>query len=237
MTRRRQPAGRRPLDRGDELTVVSAADMAVSRTRKRTPRRVRTNGGAAERARASTRARLRASGQKLLAERGLHAVTSHDIADAAGVAAGTFYLHFRDKEELFRELVFEAVAELEQRLETAVHPLRERAEAAARARAEVLLAFAEQHGELVRLAFGRGAEAASVGADALDQLVARFERELVAQRKMRAGLHPAVTAQAIVGMWARVVTWWAEAPGRAPRAAVLQTLVDLQLSGIRGGPA
>jgi hypothetical protein len=49
-------------------------------------------------------------------------------------------------------------------------------------------------------------------------------------------LHPAVAAQAIVGMWARVVTWWAESPGRAPRAAVLQTLVDLQLSGIRGGP-
>lgn len=213
--------------------------MAVSRTRNRTPRRPSSGGGrAAERARASTRARLRASGQKLLAERGLHAVTSHDIADAAGVAAGTFYLHFRDKEELFRELVFEAVAELEQRLESAVHPLRERPEAAARARAEVLLSFAEQHGELVRLAFGRGAEAASVGADALDRLVARLEREIAAQRKGgKPGLHAGVTAQAIVGMWARVVTWWAESPGRAPRAAVLETLVDLQLSGIRGGPS
>jgi len=212
--------------------------MAVSRTRKSTPRRARGGGGgrAAERARAATRARLRASGQKLLAERGLHAVTSHDIANAAGVAAGTFYLHFKDKEELFRELVFEAVAELELRLETAVHPLREQPQAAARARAEVLLSFAEQHGELVRLAFGRGAEAASVGADALDQLVARLEREIAAQRgKAKAGLHPAVTAQAIVGMWARVVSWWAESPGRAPRAAVLETLVDLQLSGIRGG--
>ncbi|MFI5314084.1 MAG: TetR/AcrR family transcriptional regulator [Myxococcota bacterium] len=201
------------------------------------PRRARaaSGGRAAERARAATRARLRASGQKLLAERGLHAVTSHDIASAAGVAAGTFYLHFRDKEELFRELVFEAVAELELRLDAAVHPLRERPGAAARARAEVLLSFAEQHGELVRLSFGRGAEAASVGADALDQLVARLEREITAQRKAKAGLHPAVTAQALVGMWARVVSWWAESPGRAPRAAVLETLVDLQLSGIRGG--
>jgi len=32
-----------------------------------------------------------------------------------------------------------------------------------------------------------------------------------------------------------VVSWWADSPGRAPRAAVLQTMVDLQLSGIRGG--
>lgn len=197
----------------------------------------RARGGrAAERARAATRAALRDSGRKLLAERGLHAVTSHAIARAAGVAAGTFYLHFRDKEELFRELVFEAVAELERRFETAVRPLRERPHEAARARAEVLLGFAEEHGELVALAFGRGGEAASAGADALDRLTARLESDLCAPGTTKSSLHPAVAAQAIVGMWARVVTWWAESPGRAPRAAVLETLVDLQLSGIRGGP-
>jgi AcrR family transcriptional regulator len=208
--------------------------MSVSR--KRTPSR--NAGRAAERARASTRARLRASGQKLLAERGLHAVTSHEIANAAGVAAGTFYLHFKDKEELFRELVSEAMAELESRLECAVGPVREQAEPAARARAETLLAFAEEHAELVRLAFGSGAQASSVGADALDQFVIRLEREIAASRfKAKAGMHPGVTAQAIVGMWARVAIWWAESPGRAPRAEVLETLVDLQLSGIRGGPA
>jgi len=215
--------------------------MAVSRSRKRTPRRTRnapaeaSGGRAAERARTATRARLRASGQKLLAERGLHAVTSHEIANAAGVAAGTFYLHFRDKEELFRELVFEAVAELLSRLERSVLPLRDQPEAAARARAETLLGFAEEHAELVRLAFGRGAESTGVGADALDQLVAHLERNLAAPGKGAPGLHPGVTAQALVGMWARVATWWAESPGRAPRAAVLETLVDLQLSGIRGG--
>jgi len=210
--------------------------MAVSRSRKSlgTGRQPQA-GGAGARARAATRARLRASGQKLLAERGLHAVTSHDIAGAAGVAAGTFYLHFRDKEELFRELVFEAVAELLGRIERAVVPLRDQPEPAARARAETLLAFAEEHAELVRLAFGRGADTTSVGADALDQFVEHLERNLVAHGKAAPGRHPGVTAQALVGMWARVATWWAESPGRVPRAAVLETLVDLQLSGIRGG--
>jgi AcrR family transcriptional regulator len=209
--------------------------MGVSPRRKAKAKRA-GGGRAGERARAATRARLRASGQKLLAERGLHAVTSHAIANAAGVAAGTFYLHFRDKEELFRELVFEAVSELEERLETAVRPLRERPSEAARARAEVILAFAEDHGELMQLTFGRGSEAASVGADALDRLAARLESDLCAPETTKSSMHPAVAAQAIVGMWTRVVTWWAESPGRAPRAAVLQTLVDLQLSGIRGGP-
>jgi AcrR family transcriptional regulator len=183
--------------------------MAVSATRTRAP----------ERARAATRARLRESGRRLFAERGLHAVTSHEIAGAAGVAAGTFYLHFPDKHALFRELVSEAIAELIARLEREVRPLADR-ETAARARAEVLLGFAEDHGELVRMAFGRGSEAASVGADALDALAARLETE-----------HPAVEAQAIVGMWARVVSWWAESPGRAPRDEVLRTMIDLQLSG------
>jgi AcrR family transcriptional regulator len=202
---------RKALDRASVLTVVSGTDMSVSANRTRAP----------ERARALTRARLRASGQRLFAERGLHAVTSHDIADAAGVAAGTFYLHFPDKHALFRELVFEAIEELQRRLEREVLPRLGQREAAARARAEVLLAFAEEQGELVRLAFGRGCEAASVGADALDALAARLEED-----------HPAVEAQAIVGMWARVVSWWAERPGRAPRDEVLRTMIDLQLSGI-----
>ncbi|HTO53358.1 MAG TPA: TetR/AcrR family transcriptional regulator [Myxococcota bacterium] len=217
--------------------------MAVSGSRKRTPRRTRGTGGdvsggrAAERAREATRARLRASGRKLLAERGLHAVTSHEIASAAGVAAGTFYLHFRDKEELFRELVAEAISELESRLEQAVGPVRDRVEAAARARAETLLAFAEDNAELVRLAFGRGAEASGIGADVLDRFAARLERNIFAKRfHAKDGLEPAVTAQALVGMWARVAIWWAQSPGRVPRDSVLQTLVELQLSGIRGGP-
>ena len=107
-------------------------------------------------------------------------------------------------------------------------------EPAARARAEVLLGFAEDHGELVRMLFGRGSEGASVGADALDHMVARIEADLARNRPAGADLlHPAVTAQALVGMWARIVTWWAESPGRAPREAVLQTMIDLQLSGVR----
>ena len=184
--------------------------MAVSASRTRAP----------ERARAATRARLRASGQRLFAERGLHAVTSHEIADGAGVAAGTFYLHFSDKHALFRELVSEAITELLGRIEREVRPRADDREANARARAEVMLGFAEDHGELVRMAFGRGSEAASVGADALDALAARLESD-----------HPAVEAQAIVGMWARVVSWGAERPGRAPRDEVLRTMIDLQLSG------
>ena len=50
--------------------------------------------------RAATRERLRQSGLELFAERGLHGLTTHDIAHHAGLAAGTFYLHFPDKQAL-----------------------------------------------------------------------------------------------------------------------------------------
>ena len=62
------------------------------------------------RSRAATRNRILASGTALFARRGLHEVTSHDIASEAGVAAGTFYLHFPDKQTLFREIAAEICA-------------------------------------------------------------------------------------------------------------------------------
>jgi AcrR family transcriptional regulator len=195
--------------------------MSVSSTGTRAPERSRTE----------TRARLRASAQSLFAARGLHAVTSHEIAKGAGVAAGTFYLHYRDKHELFRELAFAAIGELEQRLEAGNHRYLP-AEDAARSRAEILLRFAEEHRDLVRVIFARGAEAASVGADVLDHMVARIESDFSSHGSGPL-MHPTVTAQALVGMWARVVTWWAESPGRAPREAVVSTMVALQLSGAR----
>jgi AcrR family transcriptional regulator len=56
---------------------------------------------AAARSRQATRGRLPASGVSRFAERGLNAVTSHDVtshdaAREAGVATGIFYLHLPD---------------------------------------------------------------------------------------------------------------------------------------------
>ena len=53
-------------------------------------------GTAPARSRADTRRRLLEAAVALFAERGLHGVTSAQIARRAGVATGTFYLHFPD---------------------------------------------------------------------------------------------------------------------------------------------
>jgi AcrR family transcriptional regulator len=195
------------------------------------------SGAAAARSRASTRERLVASGTMLFAARGLHDVTSHDIARIAGVAAGTFYLHFRDKQALFREIVFEALATLEERLQRATEGAADPQEAV-RQRSAELLGFAEEKRDLVRILFGRNGEAAALGADVLDHLTGWLETDLRARgvaTSAAEGLDPAVAAQALVGMWARVLTWWVEDPGRAPRETVCQSLIRLQRSGVVGG--
>jgi AcrR family transcriptional regulator len=199
-----------------------------------TPRPRRAASGARERSRLATRARLLAGGRALLAEHGLHGVTSHDIARAAGVASGTFYLHFPDKQALFREIVYEAVRQLRERLETAFES-DEDIKVAVRAHADALVEFAEANADLVRIVFGRDHGDVEVEADVLDYLAqvgADVLRRRIARGSIRTFLEPAVASQALTGMFVRVIAWWIDQGMRTPRGAMIDTLVGLQLKGI-----
>lgn len=186
--------------------------------------------GAAARSRAETRRRLVEAGTELFARQGLHPTTSTQIARAAGVAAGTFYLHFADKHALFREIAFGALADLRQRMDAAHRAFAPDPDAQVRARMETLIAFADEQRDLVRIVFSRGAEAGAIAEEIADELfpgVAARLRERIAEGRADAGLHPAVAAQALIATWMRVVAWWAEDSSRAPREAVVETLVRL----------
>jgi AcrR family transcriptional regulator len=162
----------------------------------------------------------------LFASDGLHGVTSARIAAEAGVATGTFYLHFKDKEDLFREIVFSALAELRQRTLVAVEGLAD-PRSQVRARTAELVAFAEENRNLFLVLFGRGTQSAGMGDEVLDSLTPGIADALRA--RARAGqlspeLHPAVAAQAIAAMHSRVIAWWVEDPTRATRDEVIETL-------------
>jgi len=181
--------------------------------------------------RAETRRRLVAAATELFARQGLRATTSTQIARAAGVAAGTFYLHFADKQALFREIAFGALAELRARMEAAQRAVAERGlEAQLRARMEELVGFADEKRDLVRIVFGRAHEADAIGDELADELFPGVEarlRERIEEDRADPALHPAVAAQALIAGWTRVVAWWVEDPSRAPREAVVETLVRL----------
>lgn len=180
-----------------------------------------------------TRAQLLEAGRKLFAERGLHGVTTHDISAQAGFAAGTFYLHFRDKAELFRVIAEETIERLRERLDGATHGVRG-TRAAVRPFTEALVGFAEENRDLVRILFSRDSEAAAVEANVLNQLagsIAETRRAQIDTGAFPSALDPEVLAQGLVGMLARVIAWWVEDPSRTSRAALIDTLTQLQLSG------
>src|SRR4051812_45473895 len=142
------------------MTIASATDMSVTSVTS-----------APARSRIQTRTRLLEAATRLFAERGLHGVTSHEIARAAGVAAGTFYLHFRDKTDVYRHIVFHAIEELVLRVQQAVGTTALNI-LGLRARAEAIVAFAERNRDVIRILFSTDSEAASVEADALTRLAA-----------------------------------------------------------------
>jgi TetR/AcrR family transcriptional repressor of mexJK operon len=183
----------------------------------------------------ATRLRLLDAGRELFCERGPHAVTSHAIAAHAGFASGTFYLHFKDKLALFRELAEEAAAELETRLRSVALEKTKPVEIV-QSQAEVLVGFAEDQRELLRIIFHPGGETGEVGARILERLargVSARRREAVADGRARDCFDSDVLAQAIVGMWAHVLAWWAEDPSRASRNAIVRTLTHFQIHGNR----
>ena len=53
-------------------------------------------------------ARLKAAARKLFVERGYDATRPQDIATAAGLGHGTFYLHFPDKRACYIAFIAEA---------------------------------------------------------------------------------------------------------------------------------
>jgi len=207
------------------LTLTSPTDMDVTSAAASAPARSRL----------ATRERLLESATRLFAERGLHRVTSHDIARNAGVAAGTFYLHFKDKSDVYRQILFSAIENLRAAVVEAVSKAATQRDAL-RARAEVIVDFAETNRDVVRILFSHDSETVAIEADVLTHLAtgleARFRREM-AQGIFPSDLDPAATAQALVGMTARLIDWWTEDPRRAPREQILHTIVRLQMSGIR----
>ena len=207
--------------------------MDVSEPLAATPRL-----SAAERSRAQTRERLLAAGVELLAEHGLHGVTTHEIAARAGVAAGTFYLHFENKRELLRVIAAETIALLRERLDRATRSARGTREGVP-AFCDALVAFAEEHQDRVRILFSRDGDAAAVEADVLSELAASIagaRRARIESGEYPAQLDPEVFSQALVGMLARVVAWWVEDPSRASRETVARTLARIQLSGTHPRP-
>src|ERR1700733_557123 len=82
----------------------------------------RQNRGAKRRAR--THAELLAAARKVFAQRGYYDASILDITAAADMGVGTFYLHFKDKDDAFNTLIDEVLQALEEKIVLEVHQQR-----------------------------------------------------------------------------------------------------------------
>ncbi|MCP4868240.1 MAG: TetR/AcrR family transcriptional regulator [Proteobacteria bacterium] len=190
---------------------------------------------ARERSRLETRRRLLMAGAELIANDGLASARATDIAAAAGVAVGTLYFHFGDKDGLLEAILLHGVDLLTERLRTVVDNPHDTLTAAVRAHEDEMLAFIEEEPTLARVLFHNEVRATEVGTRIFElgvELQAERLRAGVADGFFRNDLHADITARAIVGMLSAVLTWWAADPSRASRQDVVDTLTAMRVGGL-----
>src|SRR2546422_3530686 len=181
------------------------------------------------RRRERTRTELLAAATRVLAEKGLDQTKVSDIAAAADVGVGTFYLHFTDKEALFDAVVDDTVRRLKATVDDARAKAREpRAKIVATNRA--FFRFAHDNREGFKIVFGHAAAYNDLIRRAQSLFIADIEktvREGIASGAF-APLPPALVAQAVGGMGTQGISWETEHES-APHGALIETTKPLAL--------
>jgi AcrR family transcriptional regulator len=192
-------------------------------------------GNRFERRKQRTRDELFAAATRVLAEKGLHATKIADIAAAADVGVGTFYLHFDTKESLYDALVEDAVT----RLKAAVDAARAGADdpvEESRLAIRAFCRFARDNREVFKLVFGPTASRH----DVVRRAQALFAHDI--EQTIRDGIArgvfgkvaPDIAAQALVGMSTQLLAWWTEHEA-TPVEQLEETIVTLTLRGLSPG--
>jgi AcrR family transcriptional regulator len=184
------------------------------------------------RRRERTRQDLLAAAARVLAGKGLHDTKISDIAAAADVGVGTFYLHFPTKEALFVAVVEDTVKRLKATIDVARGGSRGAREKV-RAVNAALFRFARENREVFKVVFGHAAAYNDLIRRAQALFIADAEetiREGIAHGEFVA-LPPALVAQAVIGMATQMISWWTEHES-FPIEQLIETNTTLALHGL-----
>lgn len=176
----------------------------------------------------ATRRRLLEAAEKLFGSRGYHGTSIVDVTREAGAGHGTFYLYFRGKEEIFRELVRHLSHSLRATLEAATTGLTDRLEAE-EAGFRAFLRFAAAHHDLYRIVSD---------SEFIDPELFRWYYERMAQGwsrrledAMRAGqverMDAETLAYVLMGASHFIGMRWVVWEGREPPDRVIDTFVGI----------
>ncbi len=164
-----------------------------------------------ERHRLQTCQKLTQTTLQLVLEKGYDAISIQDITDRADLGRGTFYIHFKDKEEV----VWTAFQEMFKQLEENAHAKLDRSMPQVEYYGLFnIFSHAEQNRDLYRLMFGRQGSA-RLTARAQDFLANAFLydiRHAPFPPEINFNIPEEVEAQLLAGVITRLLFWWLENP-------------------------
>ncbi len=215
----------------------------MTSTRKRDPssdgRVVR-----ARRLRASRRSAILAAARQRFALRGYHRTSIDDIIAEAGIARGTFYLHFESKRAIFDELLAELFSALQKTLwridvGAGAAPPRQQLDTMVEGLLEALIANRELASLLLREAVGLDEDFDRKLDDFYGRIVTLVVSALETGRQMgllRAEIVSPVLARAVLGMVKETVKWaivdGQQGTARTDVRLLARELISLTLQGI-----
>jgi AcrR family transcriptional regulator len=159
----------------------------------------------ADRRKSESRQRLLKAARRLFIERGYHATRPQDIARAADLGYGTFYLHFADKQDCFLAFAESAKAELAAFVGARLAGV-EGVEPQLRALLEALIDYAQQNPGVLKAAMTDLSVIASDGPGGpslVDRWAAEWAGHIRAGARVgaiHADYDPEVAGHAIVGL-------------------------------------
>jgi AcrR family transcriptional regulator len=180
--------------------------------------------GRASRRRARTRADLLRAARQVFIEYGYHGSSIAQITERADVGVGTFYLHFRDKDEIFTMLVDEGFCELREQIAATVAQSPQGRTLEAVIRAIFRHAYTQRDIFQITWSARRGGPARRYNAQeelliCLTQALESFEGEEVLAR-----YHVPLLARFMTGMITQGIYWWFENDEPGPDEMAEQTL-------------
>jgi AcrR family transcriptional regulator len=180
-----------------------------------------------DRRREKTRQELIEAAQRVISSKGLHQTRIADIAAEADVGLGTFYLHFKTKNEIFMELVEQGASQMRQEIAEAKASATDPADKL-RIAIDNILSDAAEEPELFRIVFGHTPAFLNLMERVFDLFIEDFRNDLAPV----AGDQADTIAHLIVGMLSQAISWMLDNPD-LPREQLRNTIVNFALGGLQ----
>ena len=180
-----------------------------------------------DRRREKTREDLIEAAERVISSKGLHQTRIADIAAEADVGLGTFYLHFKTKNEIFMELVEQGASHMRLEIAEAKSAATDPADKLRIAIASILNAAAQEP-ELFRIVFGH----TPAFLDLMNRVFDLFIEDFRADLTPIAGDQADTIAHLIVGMLSQAISWMLDNP-ELSREQLRNTIVNFALGGLQ----